>query len=84
MEVPTSIQWVVFQLLTYCVLVDAATVIRLRSPFGNVGVLSLFCRFYSIFGVLLASTVGSDQTPHNVASDLSLHFLPMTLLRVSS
>ena len=32
---------------------------------------------------MLANTVDPDQTPHNVASDLGLHCLPMTLLRVS-
>ena len=31
---------------------------------------------------MLANNVGPDQTPH-VASDLGLHCLPMTLLRVS-
>ena len=25
--------------------------------------------------------VDPDQTPHNVASDMSLHYLPMTILR---
>ena len=29
-----------------------------------------------------ASSVDPDQTPHNVASDLDLHCLPMTLLQV--
>ena len=33
--------------------------------------------------ILLANTVHPDQTPHNVASDLGLHCLPMALLRVS-
>ena len=40
---------------------------------------SILC-FYSI---LLANSVDPDQMPHNVASDLGLHFLFMTLLRVS-
>ena len=31
----------------------------------------------------LANTVDPDQTPHYVASNLGLHCLPMTLLRVS-
>ena len=34
--------------------------------------------------MLLANNVDPDQTAHNVASDLGLHFLPMTLLWVSS
>ena len=33
--------------------------------------------------ILLANTVDPDQTPHYVASDLVLHCLPMTFLRVS-
>ena len=32
---------------------------------------------------MLAGTVDPDQLPHHVASDLGLHCLPMTLLRVS-
>ena len=35
------------------------------------------------YSVLLANSVDPDQMPHNVASDLGLHFLLMTLLRVS-
>ena len=30
---------------------------------------------------MLANNEDPDQTPHNVASDLGLHCLPMTLLR---
>ena len=42
--------------------------------------MSIFCRFYSIFDgkILLANNVDPDKTPHNVASDLGLHCLPMT------
>ena len=32
---------------------------------------------------MLANNVDPDQTPHNVASNLGLHCLPMTLLQVS-
>ena len=32
---------------------------------------------------MLAITVDPDQTPHYVVSDLGLHCLPMTILRVS-
>ena len=40
--------------------------------------------FFSIFvKILLANNVDPDQTPRYVASDLGLHCLPMTLLRVS-
>ena len=33
--------------------------------------------------IILVNNVDPDQMPHYVASDLSLHCLPMTLLRVS-
>ena len=33
--------------------------------------------------ILLANTVDPDQMPHNVASDLGLHCLPITLIQVS-
>ena len=32
---------------------------------------------------MLANNVDPDQAPHNVAPDLGLHCLPVTLLRVS-
>ena len=32
---------------------------------------------------MLANSADPDQMPHYVASDLGLHCLPMTLLRVS-
>ena len=56
-----------------------------RVHFRGVESTSLFCRFYSIFDgkSLLANNVDPDQTPHNVASDLILHYLSMTPLRVS-
>ena len=40
----------------------------------------LYCFSWKI---LLANTVDLDQMPHYVASDMGLHCLPMTLLRVS-
>ena len=46
--------------------------------FRDVGsILSLLFQFLQ--KVPLANTVDPDQTPHNVASDLGLHCLPMTL-----
>ena len=39
--------------------------------------------FYFLMKSLLANTVDRDQTPNYVASDLGLHCLPLTLLRVS-
>ena len=72
--------------LTHCLLMDSSTVKCSTSPFVIFGVSSLFCRFIFIFSffvvflwkILLAKTVDPDQTPHHVASDLGLHFLPMT------
>ena len=43
----------------------------------------LLLLFYFWWKIMLANSVGPDQTPHDVASDLGLHCLPMTLLRVS-
>ena len=37
------------QPLTFCMLVDSSTVICWTSPFVILGVLSVFCCFYSIF-----------------------------------
>ena len=36
-------------LLTHCILVDSSIVICLTSPFVFLGVMGLFCHFYSIF-----------------------------------
>ena len=71
--------------LTQCILVDYSTIVCWTSPFVILGVLGLFCHFYTIFygKILLANNVDPDQKPHNVASDLGLHCLPMTLIRVS-
>ena len=50
----------------------------------HLGVSGLFCSFYCFsWKILSANTVDPIQTPHYVASDLGLHCLPMTLLRVS-
>ena len=69
--------------LTHCILVDSSTLIFCTSPFVILGVSGLFCRFHSILDgkSFFANTVDSDQTPHDVASDLVLHYLPMALLR---
>ena len=48
---------------------------------GAGSVLSLL--FYVWWKILLANNIGSDQTSHDVASDLCLHCLPVTRLRVS-
>ena len=70
--------------LTRCILVDSATVICWASPFVILGVSGLLCRFYSNFNERSCKqTEDPDQTSHYVASDLGLHCLPMTLLRVS-
>ena len=72
-------------ILTHCILVHSSTVICWMRPFVIIGVSGLFSRFYSIFDwkIMLANNVDPDQMPHYVASDLGLHCLPMTLLRVS-
>ena len=65
---------------------DSSTVICWTSPFAILGVLGLFCCFYSISdgkSCLIAKNVDPNQTPHYVASDLGLHCLPMTLFQVS-
>ena len=66
--------------LTRCTLVDSTTAMCWTSPFVILEVSGQFCRFYSIFlwKIQSANTVYPDQAPHNVASDLSLHCLPMT------
>ena len=46
------------------------------SPFVILGVSDLFRHFYSIFD---GNSVDPDQMPHDVASDLGLHCLPITL-----
>ena len=48
---------------------------------GVRSILSLL--FYFRWKVLLANNVNPDQKPHNVASDLGLNCLPMTLERIS-
>ena len=55
------------------------------SPIVILGMSGIFCRFYYIFDgkSLLANNVDPDQMPHHVATDLGLHCIPMTLLRVS-
>ena len=72
---------------TFSTLVDSSADICWRSPFVISGVPGLFCRFYSnVDGNTVdpdANTVDPDQTPHDVASDLGLHCLPITILRVS-
>ena len=61
-------------------LVDSSTAISRTSPFVILGVLGLFCCFSSIIdGKSLANNVDPDQMPQDVASDLGLHCLPMTL-----
>ena len=71
-------------MLTRCILIDSSTAICSTSPFVILGLSSLFCRFYSVFdGKSLANSVGPNQTPHYVASDLGLHCLPVMLLLIS-
>ena len=48
---------------------------------GIGSILSLL--FYFHWKIMLANSVGPDQMPHHVASDLGLHCFSMALLRVS-
>ena len=62
-------------------LVDSATVMcMLNEPichFRDVwSIMSLL--FYFRWKIPLVNSVGHDQTPHNVESDMGLHCLPMT------
>ena len=66
--------------LAHFILVDSSTVICWTSPFVILGVSGLFCRFYSIFDG--KSCFSKQCRPCNVASDLGLHCLLMTLLPV--
>ena len=50
--------------LSHCILVESSIVICWRSPFVVLGVLGLFCRFYSIFDENPVSNVDPDQSPH--------------------
>ena len=47
------------------------------------GVIVYFVAFilFFLWEIPLANNVDPDQTPHDMASDLGLHCLPMTLLR---
>ena len=72
--------------LSHCILVDSSTVTCWTSLFVISGVSGLFCSFYSMLDgkpCKLANNVDANQMPYYVASDLGLHCLPMTLLRVS-
>ena len=44
---------------------------------SNLSLIFNFC-----WKILFANNLDPDQMPHDVASDLSLHCLPMTLIRV--
>ena len=69
----------------HCILVESSTVICWTSSFVILGVPGLFCRCYYIFlwKILSANTVDPDQTSEDVAYDLGLYCLTMTLLRAS-
>ena len=64
---------------------ESSSVVCWVSPFVILGVSGLFCCFYSTIDgkSCKANNVDHDQMPHYVASDLGLHCLPMSLLRVS-
>ena len=62
--------------LSQCILEDSFTVMCWTGPFVILGMLGLFCHFYSIFD---GNYVDPDQTSYYVMSDLGLHCLPMNL-----
>ena len=63
--------------------VDSSTATCWTSLFVILGVSGLFVAlFYLWWKILFANTVDPDQSPHDVASNLGLHCLPMILLRV--
>ena len=64
--------------LIHCYILDIS-ICHFRD-FGSI----LLLLFYFLMEILLLNNVDSDQTPHNLASKLGLHCLPMPLLRVSS
>ena len=62
--------------LFHCLMLDES-ICHFRSVMSN---LSLFFNFY--WKILFANNLDPDQMPHDVASDLGLHCLPVTLIRV--
>ena len=59
---------------THCSLVDFSTLIYWKSPFGIKEVLGLFGSRQKL---QLANSGDPDQTPHDAASDVGLHCLPV-------
>ena len=65
---------------------DCSIVICWTSPFVILGLFGLFFFFFFFFAFILflmenplTNNEDPDQKPHDIASDLGLHFLPMTL-----
>ena len=57
-------------LLTHCILVDSSTVNMLDESICHFwGVRSILSLFYFSWKILLANSVGPDQTSHYVISD---------------
>ena len=53
------------------------------SPFVILGVFAVILWLFFDGKILLANNIDPDQTSHYVASDLGLHSLPMSFLRIS-
>ena len=70
-------------LLTHCILVNSSTAICGISQFVIFRVVRLLLFSICDGKPCWQNSVDPDQTPHYVASDLGLHCLPVTLLRVS-
>ena len=64
--------------LFHCYMLEEST-----CHFRDVGSILLLLVFSVWLKILLANNVGPDQMPHDVASDLGLHCLPVTILRIS-
>ena len=74
----------IISLLTHCILNRLSYTINWKSQISIAGTSG--CEIYIFLekmAKLFANSGDPDQTPHSAASDLDLHCLPITLLRVS-
>ena len=76
--------WCCCRSLTHCILNRLSRTIHWKSPISILGTPG--CEIYKFLrkmAKLFANSEGPDQMLHSAASDLGLHCLPITLLRVS-
>ena len=69
--------------LTHCILNRLSHTIYWKSPISVLGMSGCEVYFLRKKAKLFANSGDPDQTPRSAASDLGLHCLPITLLRVS-